>query len=96
VTERAHLRETVHVTPLPVSLADTGVSNASNTESNVASGKWYGTRLATVILVRRDTREAVFIERDVWQLSGGQSPPVRRSKEEERQGQRLFRFQLGG
>jgi uncharacterized protein with NRDE domain len=49
----------------------------------------YGTRLAQVILVRRDGR-VTYIERDVWVLDGT-GAPVRASVTE----MKSFRFHLG-
>ncbi|KIK51607.1 hypothetical protein GYMLUDRAFT_50423 [Collybiopsis luxurians FD-317 M1] len=34
--------------------------------------RYYGTRLATVILIRRDTGNVTFIERDIWKLGRGE------------------------
>ncbi|KAK0243841.1 NRDE protein-domain-containing protein [Armillaria nabsnona] len=51
-------------------------------------GKMYGTRLSTVLLVRRDG-EVLFVERDIWKLDHDgtvtKAPP---------ESQRLYRFQL--
>jgi len=55
VTERAHLRKTIQVQPFPINL-----------EGLIDVGP-YGTRLSTVLLIRKNG-EAVFIERDIWQL----------------------------
>lgn len=49
----------------------------------------YGTRLAQVILVRRDGR-VTYIERDVWTLDGA-GTPVRASAAD----MRIFVFRLG-
>ncbi|KAJ7464729.1 NRDE protein-domain-containing protein [Mycena galericulata] len=55
---RAELRESICVPPIAVPVgADGGTS-------------YYATRLATVLLVRRDGA-GVFIERDVWRVDGG-------------------------
>ncbi|PBK75243.1 DUF833-domain-containing protein [Armillaria solidipes] len=51
-------------------------------------GKMYGTRLSTVLLVRRDG-EVLFIERDIWKLDHDST--VTRAPPES---QRLYRFQL--
>ncbi|KAI0041430.1 DUF833-domain-containing protein [Auriscalpium vulgare] len=53
--DRSELKNTVHVAPLTMRVAPD------------AAAHWYGTRLATVVLIRRDGR-ALFIERDMWQL----------------------------
>ena len=65
-----------------------------STRSDSASGaaddaQLYGTRLATVVLVRRDGG-VLFIERDIWQLDahgGGASRA-------DAQSARVFRFEL--
>ncbi len=51
-------------------------------------GKMYGTRLSTVLLVRRDG-EVLFVERDIWKLD--HDGTVTRAPPES---QRLYRFQL--
>lgn len=33
---------------------------------SVMEGKWYATRLATFVLVRREDGRVTFVERDVW------------------------------
>lgn len=53
--ERADLRNTIHIEPLPITLGDGKPADK------------YGTRLSTVILIRRDG-SALFIERDIWKL----------------------------
>jgi uncharacterized protein with NRDE domain len=53
---RSELRNTIQIEPLEVPLAE-----------SATEGPLYGTRLSTVILVRRDGT-AVFFERDVWVL----------------------------
>jgi uncharacterized protein with NRDE domain len=53
------------------------------------SSAYYGTRLAQVILVRRDGR-VTYIERDVWTLDGA-GEPVRASAAD----MRSFVFRLG-
>jgi uncharacterized protein with NRDE domain len=60
VTERSHLRETIHVRPFPIKLEPESAPNI------------YGTRLSTVILIRKDGR-AVFVERDVWKWVDGKA-----------------------
>ncbi|KAF8626003.1 hypothetical protein AX17_006726 [Amanita inopinata Kibby_2008] len=78
VTERAHLRNTVHVAPVPISLVANPATSAA---------AWYGTRLSTVLLIRRDG-ELHFVERDIWQLVDGKvsmAPPS---------SSRVFHFKL--
>ncbi|TFK34760.1 NRDE protein-domain-containing protein [Crucibulum laeve] len=77
IAQRSQLRNTVHVVPVPIILE--GSHNVMST--------FYGTRLSTVILVRRDG-EVLFIERDIWKLLDGEAvktnPPT----------ERRFRFKL--
>ncbi|KAJ6508252.1 NRDE protein-domain-containing protein [Mycena sanguinolenta] len=56
IRAREELRRTICVKPL-----DTIAAGPSG------SSKWYGTRTATVLLVRR-SGEALFVERDVWRI----------------------------
>lgn len=68
---RRDLRNTVQVSPVPIILEGSG---------NDAPA-YYGTRLSTVLLVRKDG-EALFIERDIWELVDGKperpDPPTER------------------
>ncbi|KAF7348193.1 hypothetical protein MSAN_01772400 [Mycena sanguinolenta] len=59
VRAREELRRTICVRPL-----DTIAAGPSG------SSKWYGTRTASVLLVRR-SGEALFVERDVWRIQPG-------------------------
>lgn len=52
---RADLRNTIQIEPLQVKVAQSD------------DGPLYGTRLSTVILVRRDGK-VLFVERDIWLL----------------------------
>ena len=52
--------------------------------------EFYGTRLAQVILVRRDGR-VMYVERDVWMLDIGTGAPKRAGKAD----MRSFVFRLG-
>jgi len=54
VRERPQFRDTISIDPLPIT-TDGGPSEI------------YGTRLSTVILIRRDG-QALFMERDVWRM----------------------------
>lgn len=56
---RENLRQTICVPPIEVAVAVAG-----------GSRDYYATRLATVLLVRRDG-SGVFVERDVWRAAGG-------------------------
>jgi len=56
ITDRTELRNTVHVTPFPITQPGT-----------TGSDMQYGTRLSTVLLVKK-SGEALFIERDIWRL----------------------------
>ncbi|KAF5348592.1 hypothetical protein D9756_009614 [Leucocoprinus leucothites] len=124
VTERAQLRNTVQVTPIPVILKTNGakeapsgdpstpvaaavsVSNPGTSDmapsarplASVAPGfeHYYGTRLSTVLLIRRDG-SVLFIERDIWRL-GKDGKPERldysESRGESDVKQRVFEFKL--
>jgi len=79
--DRAELRNTIQVEPL---LLPAGES------ADTPSRQYYGTRLSTVMLVRRDGA-VLFIERDIWTLdSEGQLTKG------DVNGQRVFRFRIGG
>jgi hypothetical protein len=75
--ERAELRNTILVPPF----------NESSAPGE--PGVFYGTRLAQVILIRRDGR-VKYVERDVWRLDGAGNP-VRASAAD----MRSFVFRLG-
>lgn len=60
--ELRDLRETIFVSPMESRYLRSGTACATPTPSVV--GKWYGTRLSTVVLVRRATGEVLFVERD--------------------------------
>lgn len=78
---RAQLRNSIHIPPLRI--------NHSLAHDASADGpEYYGTRLATVLLVRRDGR-CLFIERDIWQLDSAGAP----ARGDPRQ-DRVFRFAL--
>ena len=51
---------------------------------------YYGTRLSTVLLVRRDG-SAAFVERDVWTLDAATGAPARATPAGR---DRVFRFQI--
>ncbi|KAF8624405.1 hypothetical protein AX15_005886 [Amanita polypyramis BW_CC] len=57
ITERSHLRNTIHVPPYPVKISDTHTA-------------FYGTRVSTVILIKRNG-EVHYVERDIWQIADG-------------------------
>ncbi|PPR05390.1 hypothetical protein CVT24_008004, partial [Panaeolus cyanescens] len=71
ITKRAELRTTVQVPPVQISYEGTGKTTPT----------FYGTRLSTVLLIKRNG-EAVFIERDIYQLVDGvpvqPDPPTQR------------------
>lgn len=54
--DRSELRNCIQIEPLPISLSKS---------SDTSAADYYGTRLSTVILVRRDG-QTVFVERDIW------------------------------
>ncbi|KAJ3900739.1 NRDE protein-domain-containing protein [Lentinula edodes] len=72
VTTRSDLRNTVEVAPIPITLEST---------------KFYGTRLSTVVLIRRDGHVS-FIERDIWKEVNGMVERMPASSE------RKFNFKL--
>jgi len=76
--ERGELKNTILVPPLSTSSA-----------TDAAPPDLYGTRLAQVLLVRRDGR-VTYIERDIWALDGT-GAAVRASPEN----MRSFIFRLG-
>ena len=53
---RKELRNTIQIDPLEIP------------QANIIDGPWYGTRLSTVVLVRRDGN-VLFVERDVWNMN---------------------------
>ncbi|PFH51209.1 hypothetical protein AMATHDRAFT_191686 [Amanita thiersii Skay4041] len=75
VTQRSELCNTVHVVPVPIKLAN-------------EPGALYGTRLSTVLLIRRDG-QVRFVERDIWQLVDGKIARASPSSE------RTYQFNLG-
>lgn len=76
---RAELRNTIQIEPLPIPVS----TAPAETEAT-----FYGTRLSTVVLVRRDGAVS-FHERDVWMLD--ERHQVRRGEAKD---DRVFRFQL--
>ncbi|KAJ3574137.1 hypothetical protein NP233_g1961 [Leucocoprinus birnbaumii] len=122
VTERAQLRNTIQVTPIPIILKpDSAKDTPSRSDSATTSGSvsvpdtpeaippaqpppplapgsehYYGTRLSTVLLVRRDD-SVLFVERDIWRL-GKDGKPERldygESRGESEIKQRVFEFKL--
>ncbi|KAA1474731.1 DUF833-domain-containing protein [Dentipellis sp. KUC8613] len=74
-TTRHGLRTAIHVSPLAL-------------EPLSGPAAPYGTRLSTVILVRRDGR-VLFVERDIWKLDGT-GKVVKGAKE----GERVWRFHV--
>ncbi|KZT65847.1 DUF833-domain-containing protein [Daedalea quercina L-15889] len=78
--ERDSLRNTIRIDPI-----------VANWQVSPPSGRkeYYGTRLATVLLIRRDG-SACFVERDVWILD----PHGDVVKADAKTHQRVFRFQI--
>ncbi|KAK0542377.1 hypothetical protein OC846_002424 [Tilletia horrida] len=75
----------------------TSASKTSKTEPDTAAAAektndepWYGTRLSTVILIRRRDGAATFVERDVFQL--GDDGQVRRAEGKGKAHERKFHF----
>jgi hypothetical protein len=64
-------------------------------EKDNAKADYYGTRLSTVILVRRDG-SVLFVERDIWSLpvQEGKHEDARPTKCEPASRDRTFRFHL--
>ncbi|KAI0754784.1 DUF833-domain-containing protein [Daedaleopsis nitida] len=84
--DRSELRNTIEVEPIPI---PPGVFPAADNEpSRASSSAHYGTRLSTVILIRRDG-SVTFIERDIWTLGEGAGVVKRDSGHD-----RVFRFQI--
>lgn len=77
--DRSTLRNTVQVEPI-------ALPNPNG--SNHTVHEYYGTRLSTVILVRRDGR-VLFAERDVWKFSSEGHVAEAKSEDD-----RMFRFQI--
>lgn len=77
------LRNAIQITPLRVSA--TLAPDSSSSEPI-----YYGTRLSTVVLVRRDG-SVLFVERDIWKLDDRGSLVRGRPKDD-----RSFRFDLRG
>ncbi|THU92449.1 hypothetical protein K435DRAFT_672087 [Dendrothele bispora CBS 962.96] len=94
VTERYHLRRTIHVAPIPIDLkprteADATAATTPSPNSSSGGSRYYGTRLSTVLLIRRNG-EVMFVERDIWKMVDDKV--VRMGKDSER----VFRFKLNG
>jgi uncharacterized protein with NRDE domain len=77
--ERSELRETIRIDPIEI-----GTKPGAPLSS---ARQYYGTRLSTVLLVRRADRRVLFVERDVWvqDSAGGVCEAPHES-------QRVFRF----
>ncbi|EPQ54630.1 DUF833-domain-containing protein [Gloeophyllum trabeum ATCC 11539] len=76
---REELRNTIQIEPIP--MPATG-------SARVAAPEFYGTRLSTVILIRRNG-DVLFIERDIWGLGSDEKP-----WKADPGTQRVFRFQI--
>ncbi|KAJ6470987.1 NRDE protein-domain-containing protein [Mycena sanguinolenta] len=94
IRAREDLRRTICVKPL-----DTTAAGPSG------SSKWYGTRTASVLLVRR-SGAALFVERDVWRIQPGGDVELyaggevggrgtQSAGDGERPGERVFRIRVG-
>jgi len=83
IQDRSQLRNTIEVDPLPI-------RPEQSSSAEVTPADFYGTRISTVILIRRDGR-ALFIERDIWQMQmDGEHKITRAAKGS----QRVQRFNL--
>ncbi|KDQ62816.1 hypothetical protein JAAARDRAFT_30726 [Jaapia argillacea MUCL 33604] len=78
VRHRSELRNTIQIPPMMIPEGDTPTSDKA----------LYGTRLSTVILIRKDG-QATFVERDIYKLDT-MGEPVKAGAST----QRIFRFQL--
>src|SRR5882757_3159641 len=83
---RAELRTTIAVDPMRIS---TQSGSGSGSGPGPDDAQLYATRLATVVLVRRDG-SVLFVERDVWQLDARGDGASRADA----QSARVFRFDL--
>ncbi|KAH8113482.1 NRDE protein-domain-containing protein [Phellopilus nigrolimitatus] len=79
---RSQLRTSIQIPPLRMTSSLSAGASADGPE-------WYGTRLSTVILVRRDGR-VLFVEKDAWKLDPSGEGPIRGDP----QSARVFRFRL--
>ncbi|EGN93983.1 hypothetical protein SERLA73DRAFT_126376 [Serpula lacrymans var. lacrymans S7.3] len=77
--QRSELRNTIQVNPLPI---------VSNPTASIGHRDLYGTRLSTVILVKRDG-QVLFVERDRWKQDAEKKVTL-----SDPQSQRVFRFDL--
>lgn len=97
---RFQLRSSIEIPPLAMTLS---LSPDAQTPGTDASRKlFYGTRLATVLLVGRDGR-VLFVERDIWKLGGSEGEGKGSQQEQQDsptrgdpRAQRVFRFYLAG
>jgi len=77
--DRSTLRNTIQVDPITFQVPGS---------SDHVAKEYYGTRLSTVILVRRDG-STLFVERDIWTLRGEDEV-----KKADANGDRVFRFRI--
>lgn len=84
--DRSELRNTIEVEPIHI---PPGEFPAANREHAPPSNVFYGTRLSTVILIRRDGN-VTFIERDIWCVEEATSGVVKSDSGHDR----VFRFQI--
>lgn len=80
ITVREDLRKTIQVPLIDVQAVPSLGGTIPATRSASADKSWYGTRLVTVILVRRDG-EVLFVERDIYKL-GPDGQPIKASLED--------------
>ncbi|KAH9949783.1 DUF833-domain-containing protein [Amylocystis lapponica] len=76
---RAELRNTIQVEPLSIPAAQS---------PDTVADEYYGTRLSTIIMVRRDG-SVLCIERDIWTLDSDRKATKATAKD-----QRVFRFSI--
>ncbi|KAI0770070.1 NRDE protein-domain-containing protein [Fomes fomentarius] len=84
--DRSELRNTIEVEPIHI---PPGEFPAANREHAPPSNVFYGTRLSTVILIRRDGN-VTFIERDIWSVDEATGGVVKSDLGHDR----VFRFQI--
>jgi len=91
---RQQLRTSIMIPPvlIPITgqtLPPSGTEPPLPVPVTTANGKYYGTRLSTVLLVKK-TGEVTFVERDIWMLDATTGEPIRLGTDNDR----ITRFQL--
>jgi len=78
---RQELRTSIMIPPVLIpnsnyTIPPSGTETALKEPVTQVSGYWYGTRLSTVLLVKK-TGEVTFVERDIWVLDPTTQQPIR-------------------